>query len=206
MKSTAFSKPWYNPGMKEKTILLILSLLLLLAFVSCKTAEIVLEPVEEIEIQPQAEPEEQPEEVVIPEEEPREEVPQVIPEETEPQTVPEWQTGEIGPHGKPVFECEGRYLEISEPLYEVQSYESAEEYCKELSSEELSYRLPTVAELAGILQQLVEKELVELDFTYYWSSEENEDGTVKILNFDTGFEGSFYKDMDFVSAIAVTEL
>ena len=192
--------------MKAKTILLILSLLLLSVFVSCKTAEIVLEPVEEIEMQPQTAPEEQPEEVVIPEEEPREEVPQVIPEDTEVQEVPSWKIGEIGPYGNPVFECEGRYLEISEPLYEVQSYESAEEYCKELSSEELSYRLPTVAELAGILQQLVEKELVELDYTYYWSSEENEDGTVKILNFDTGFEGSFYKDMDFVSVIAVTEL
>ena len=192
--------------MKAKTILLILSLLLLSVFVSCKTAEIVLEPVEEIEIQPQAEPEEQPEEVVIPEEEPREDEPQVIPEETESQTVPEWQTGEKGPYGNPVFECEGRYLEISEPLYEVQSFESAKEYCKELSSENISYRLPTVKELAGILQQLVEKELVELDYTYYWSSEENEDGTVKILNFDTGFEGSFYKDMDFVSVIAVTEL
>lgn len=190
--------------MKAKTVLLILSLILLSVFVSCKTAGIVLEPVETIELQPV--PEEQPEEVIVPEEEQQEDVPQVIPEEAEPQEAPTWQIGEIGPHGNPVFECEGHYLEISEPLYEAESYESAKEYCLSLSTEEVSYRLPTVAELAGIYNQLLEQELAELDYTYYWSCEENEDGTVKILNFDTGFEGSFFKDMDFVSVIAVTEL
>ena len=208
MKSTPFSKPWYNPSMKAKTILLILSLILLFAFVSCKTVEVVQEPAEVIDLQPEAEEERQPQ---LPEEEPAEaeeqqEIPVEPAEEPQSQETLAWQIGEAGPYGNPVFECEGRYLEISQPMYEAESYDSALEYCAELSSDEASYRLPTIAELISIYTQLLESELVELDYTYYWSSEENEDGTVKIMNFDTGFEGSFFRDMDFVSVIAVTQL
>jgi hypothetical protein len=33
-----------------------------------------------------------------------------------------------------------------------------------------------------------------------------EDGSVGVMNFDTGFEGRFYRDMDFVSIIPVRNL
>ena len=201
MKSTPCSKPWYNPDMKTKTFLLILGIILVLILVSCKTVEIIQEPVEITEIQPEAQ-EEQPEEIPAQEPAPEEEPEQ----EEEPIVEPAWTVGETGPYGNLIIECEGLFLEISEPLYEAESYDAALKYCKELSTEEVAYRLPTVAELASIYSQILEPELAELDYTYYWSCEENEDGTVRIMNFDTGFEGSFYRDMDFVSAIAVTEL
>ena len=191
--------------MKTKTFLLILGIILVLILVSCKTVEIIQEPVETIEVQPESQ-EEQPEE--SPAEEPLEPIPEEEPEQEEEPVIeePAWTVGETGPYGNLIIECEGLFLEISEPLYEAESYDAALEYCKELSTEEVTYRLPTVAELASIYSQILEPELAELDYTYYWSCEENEDGTVRIMNFDTGFEGSFYRDMDFVNAIAVTEL
>ncbi len=171
---------------------------------SCATPQIQeLEPVviEEEQAEPTPQPQPQPEPEPVPEPEP-----EPIPEpEPEPEVV--WTIGEAGPNGGLVFQCDGVYLEIGEPMYETPSYEDALSWCQELTeSSGITYRLPTLSELDAIYNQLVLTELAELDWTYYWSCEETEDGSVMILNFDTGFEGKFYKDMDFLSAIPVTEL
>ena len=191
--------------MKTKLFLLLLSAILVLILVSCKTMEVIQEPVETIEVQPEVQEEQSQE---VPAEEPMEPIPEEEPEQEEEPVVeePAWTIGEIGPYGNLIIRCGDLFLEISEPLYEAESYEAALGYCLQLSTEGVTYRLPTVAELTSIYSQILEPELAELDYTYYWSCEENEDGTVRIMNFDTGFEGSFYRDMDFVSVIAVTEL
>lgn len=116
-----------------------------------------------------------------------------------------WDIGQTGPYGNIVFECNGRYLEIAEPVYEV-DFESAVQYCTELSTGNAQYRLPEVDELLCIYGQLLEEELIDIDWTYYWSCEEVDESTVRIVNFDTGFEGSFYRDLDFISAIPVVEI
>ena len=40
----------------------------------------------------------------------------------------------------------------------------------------------------------------------FTGSTEIDEDSVMILNFDTGFEGKFYRDMDFISVIPVREL
>ncbi len=121
--------------------------------------------------------------------------------------TPIWTVGQTGPNGGLVFCCDSKYLEVSDPFYETPSFDGAVGLCESLSAEKgIAYRLPTIAELNAIYEQLVVSELLDVDWTYYWSCEQEGEDAVKILNFDTGFEGSFYKDMDFVSAIPVTEI
>ena len=120
-----------------------------------------------------------------------------------------WEIGQVGPFGGLVFQYDGKCYEIAQPLYEAGSYEDAADYCKSLTPDIAfanEYRLPTVDELLAIYDQLVMTELSELDWTYYWSCEEVDETSAKVVNFDTGFEGKFYKNMDFVSALAVCEL
>lgn len=120
-----------------------------------------------------------------------------------------WEIGQVGPFGGLVFQHDGKCYEIAQPLYEAGSYENAADYCKGLTPDIAfanEYRLPTVDELLAIYDQLVMTELSELDWTYYWSCEETDETSAKVVNFDTGFEGKFYKNMDFVSALAVCEL
>lgn len=131
--------------------------------------------------------------------------PEVQPKQTE--ETPRWTAGETGPNGGLVFANGETYLEAFEPVYEIQSYDEALRLCSDLSSGMgIVFRLPTLQELKSYYEQLVITEISDADWTYYWSCNESEDGTVMILNFDTGFEGSFYKDMDFVSVIFVTEI
>lgn len=115
-------------------------------------------------------------------------------------TTPLWAIGDIGPNEGLVFECKSLFLEIGEPKYEVSSYEEAQKSC------ENGYRLPTVNELFSIYEQLFETELAELEWTYYWSCETIGEDSARVVNFDTGFEGSFYKDLDFISVIPVLEI
>ncbi|MCQ2411378.1 MAG: DUF1566 domain-containing protein [Sphaerochaetaceae bacterium] len=120
-----------------------------------------------------------------------------------------WEIGQIGPFGGLVFQHDGKCYEIAQPLYEAGSYENAADYCKSLTPDIAfanEYRLPTVDELLAIYDQLVMTEISDLDWTYYWSCEETDETSAKVVNFDTGFEGKFYKNMDFVSALAVCEL
>ena len=187
--------------MKRTAILAIIAILSLVLLASCATpkTEAVPEP-QAVEIEPAPQPTPEPEPEPEPEPTP----------EPEPEPEPEvelWTVGETGPNGGLVFKVGKSYLEAAEPIYEIPSYDDAVILCEELSSEKgILYRLPSMEELSAIYDQLVTTGISEADWTYYWSCEESADGTVKILNFDTGFEGSFYRDMDFVSAIPVTEI
>ena len=147
---------------------------------------VVIEQIEKIEQEPAREPE--------------------IQQEPEPVQVL-WEPGQTGPNGGLVITCGQTVLETADSIYETASFEDAvaqiDNLCKDSG---VSYRLPTIDELKSIYEQLVVTELSDVELTYYWSSNESEDGTVSILNFDTGFEGKFYKDMDFVSLIPVTEI
>lgn len=114
-----------------------------------------------------------------------------------------WTIGTPGPTGNLIFQCNGIFLEMGEPLYEAPSYEEALSYCQKM---EYAFRLPSVDELLAIYHQLVETEISDIDWTYYWSCETVSEESAKVVNFDTGFEGTFYKSMDFVGAIPVREI
>ena len=198
--------------MRKAVLVTILSLLMLVLLASCQTT--VTEPKEEAPepsvIQPEPspapapEPEPQPEPEPTPEPEP-EPQPEPTPEpepQPEPSPAPEpaWTIGETGPDGGLVFECGGLFLETAEPVYEAGPYDEAKANIEE------PYRLPTLDELKALFTELVEPGLLDIDWTYYWSSTEVDESSVMILNFDTGFEGKFYRDMDFVSVIPVKEI
>ena len=177
----------------KRTVIAAFAILVVLLLASCTTTEFVPEAMshesEPFPPMPLPQPES------VPEPEPIEE-----PQET-------WTVGEPGPHGGLVFRHENTFLEAGDPIYETQSYDEAVILCQQLSDlEGISVRLPTLKELQSYYEQLVLTEISDVDWTYYWSCEESDDGSVKILNFDTGFEGQFYKDMDFVSIIPVIEL
>ena len=144
-------------------------------------------PVEEVAAEPVVEPEPEPEPVV---------------------QKPSYTVGQTGPNGGLVFECEGRFLEIGKPVYGVSYFAEAMSCLSDTNKETgLMYRVPTIKELLAIYTQLVETWIAEdLELTYYWSCEEFDSLSVKVMNFDTGFEGVFYKEMDFLSVIPVVEL
>ena len=196
--------------MRKAVFVTILSLLMLVLLASCQTT--VTEPKEEAPepsvIQPEPspapaptpEPEPQPQPEPTPEPEPQ---PEPTPEpEPQPEPAPEpaCKIGETGPDGGLVFECDGLFLETAEPVYEAGPYDEAKANIEE------PYRLPTLDELKALFTELVEPGLLDIDWTYYWSSTEVDESSVMILNFDTGFEGKFYRDMDFVSVIPVKEI
>ncbi|MCF0262618.1 MAG: hypothetical protein HUK23_06880 [Sphaerochaetaceae bacterium] len=125
--------------------------------------------------------------------------PQVLPD-VEAEPTPSYAIGDIGPNGNLVFICNDKFYEIGEPVYEVSSYEAALDYCASID-----YCLPSVEQLLCIYEQLIVTELADIDWTYYWSCEELGD-SARIVNFDTGYEGSFYKNLDLVSLLPVIEL
>ena len=187
--------------MKRKAFV-VFTILAILLFASCTTSKLEQSPEPTI-LEPAPEPTPAPEPEPVPEPEPIPE-PEVQPEPIE---APRWTVGETGPNGGIVFVSDSLYLEAFEPVYEVPSYDEALLLCADLSSQMgIVYRLPTLEELKSYYEELVITEISDVDWTYYWSSDESDDTTVMILNFDTGFEGSFYRDMDFVSVILVTEI
>ena len=170
--------------MKRKTAALLSIALIILLLASCATSktEIVSEPVVEPAIE--AAPE--------------------VPPAAEPaveKAPSKWKSGDIGPDGGLVFECNSMSFETSQAIYDCPSYDQAKKQI-----EGLGFRLPTLEELKALYEQLVLTEKSDYEWTYYWSCDEFNDGNVMILNFDTGFEGKFYKDLDFVSAIGVKEV
>lgn len=200
--------------MRRATLFLIAALALIFALTSCQTAKVEQEPqVVEIILRIEI--------VDVPAEKPASEEPAVVeepvvisePEVTEESVVasePEvvWTVGETGPNGGLVFECEGRYLEMAEPFYEVSNFDASIALVAELAAESgVMYRLPTIVELTNLYDQLVLSGINEdIEWTYYWSSEEVDEASAKVMNFDTGFEGQFYKSMDFLGVIPVVEL
>lgn len=200
--------------MRRATLFLIAALALIFALTSCQTAKVEQEPqVVEIILRIEI--------VDVPAEKPASEEPALVeepvvisePEVTEESVVasePEivWTVGETGPNGGLVFECEGRYLEMAEPFYEVSNFDASIALVAELAAESgVMYRLPTIVELTNLYDQLVLSGINEdIEWTYYWSSEEVDEASAKVMNFDTGFEGQFYKSMDFLGVIPVVEL
>jgi hypothetical protein len=162
---------------------------------------------------PQPEPAPAPE--PVPEETPGEQVPGDVPgSEPSPTPAPapspapsiQHKDGDIGPNGGIIFMYEGKPIETGSPVYAAGSYTEAVSYCIVLSSNMKSvFRLPSVKELAAIYNQLFLTGLLSVEPTYYWSGETDGD-SAKVLNFDTGFEGSFYTFLDFISFIPVAEL
>ena len=200
--------------MRRATLFLIAALALISALTSCQTAKVEQEP-QEVEIILRIEIVDVPAEKPASEEPALVEEPVVIsePEVTEESVVasePEvvWTVGETGPNGGLVFECEGRYLEMAEPFYEVSNFDASIALVVELAAESgVMYRLPTIVELTNLYDQLVLSGINEdIEWTYYWSSEEVDEASAKVMNFDTGFEGQFYKSMDFLGVIPVVEL
>ena len=202
------------------TVLIAVSMLVLMA--SCRTTVGIKEPgVPVTELQPEPspapvtdpEPAPQPEPTPEPAPEPSPEpAPAPQPEPAlQPETMPEhkpepaesparWSSGDIGPDGGLVFEWDGALMEVGEPVYEAGEYDDVKAGLEE------PWRIPSLIELESIYAQLVETGLWSIDLTYFWSSDEMEDGSVGVMNFDTGFEGRFYRDMDFVSLIPVKDL
>lgn len=184
--------------MRRKAIAMLVSLIALLLLASCATTDLVPEAmshVTDVNVLPAPAPAPEP-------------APEPEPEPTpEPEPEPAWEVGQIGPHGGLVFRCGSLFLEAADPIYEAPSYDDALKLCAQLSElNSVEFRLPTLSELKEYYDQLVVSEISDVDWTYYWSCDELDDGTVMIMNFDTGFEGKFYKDMDFVSLIPVTEI
>jgi len=180
----------------KKALSILFTVLLIALLASCTTAKAVSEiPVEPVPtIEPYPEPIPSPEPSPEPEPEPKAD-------------APEYNVGQTGPDGGTVFFADGQYLEYGAFIGETSSYDAALAWVEEFSTERaIPYRLPSVDELLAIYNDLVMTERIEIDWTYYWSCEQNPDGTVTIVNFDTGFEGMFFKDMDFVGAIAVRAL
>ena len=176
--------------MKRKTATLLSIALIVLLLASCATSktEIVSEPVVEPAIEAAETAEAAPE----------------VPPAAEPaveKAPSKWKSGDIGPDGGFVFECNSMSFETSQAIYDCASYDQAKKQI-----EGLGFRLPTLEELKALYEQLVLTEKSDYEWTYYWSCDEFNDGNVMILNFDTGFEGKFYKDIDFVSAIGVKEV
>ena len=200
--------------MRRATLFLIAALALIFALTSCQTAKVEQEPqvveiilrIEIVDVPAEKPASEEPalveEPVVISEPEVAEE--SVV--ASEPEVV--WTVGETGPNGGLVFECEGRYLEMAEPFYEVSNFDASIALVAELAAESgVMYRLPTIVELTNLYEQLVLSGINEdIEWTYYWSSEEVDEASAKVMNFDTGFEGQFYKSMDFLGVIPVVEL
>ena len=184
--------------MKRKTAVLLSIVLIFMLLSSCATSKVeaVAVPTSEPS-KPEAEASAQ----AAPGQKEPEQPSQVVPEVATQKAPSKWKSGEIGPDGGLVFECGPLTLEISQALYETSSFDQAKKQI-----EEMGFRLPTIDELKALYEQLVLTEISDLEWTYYWSCDESADGNVLILNFDTGFEGKFYKDMDFVSAIGVKEV
>lgn len=181
----------------KKAFILFLAVLMLALLASCRTTvpKTEPEPTEAEVVIPDPEPAPQPE----PEPEPQPEPTAPVPTAPEP-TAPAWKTGDIGPGGGIVFECSGLFLETGEPIYEAGAFDEAKALVPE------PYRLPEIGELVNLFWDLVEPGLLDIDWTYYWSCTEVDADSVMVMNFDTGFEGRFYKNMDFVSVIPVREL
>lgn len=97
---------------------------------------------------------------------------------------------------------------MAEPFYEVSNFDASIALVAELAAESgVMYRLPTIVELTNLYDQLVLSGINEdIEWTYYWSREEVDEASAKVMNFDTGFEGQFYKSMDFLGVIPVVEL
>lgn len=200
--------------MRRAALFLIAALALIFALTSCQTAKVEQEPqvveiilrIEIVDVPAEKPASEEPalveEPVVISEPEVAEE--SVV--ASEPEVV--WTVGETGPNGGLVFECEGRYLEMAEPFYEVSNFDASIALVAELAAESgVMYRLPTIVELTNLYDQLVLSGINEdIEWTYYWSSEEVDEASAKVMNFDTGFEGQFYKSLDFLGVIPVVEL
>ena len=187
--------------MKRKTAFVFSIALIILLLSSCATSKVeaVAVPASEPS-KPEAESSAQPEAGQITPAQPEAAQQEAVQPAVE-KAPSKWKTGEIGPDGGLVFECGPLMLEISQALYETASYDLARKQI-----EEMGFRLPTIDELKALYEQLVLTEISDLEWTYYWSCDESADGNVMIMNFDTGFEGKFYKDMDFVSAIGVKEI
>lgn len=129
-----------------------------------------------------------------------------IPTDSEPIPAVEL-IGQTGPNDGPIFQSDALFLEVGPVIGSLLSFDDAISWCNELTaSTGISYRIPTIAELQAIYNQLVLTGISTFDWGYFWSSDETEDGLVRILNFDTGFEGKFYKTMDFLGVIPVTEI
>ncbi len=205
--------------MRRATLFLLTALMLVFALTSCKTVQVAQEP----EVLVVVEEVQETETVVVPEvveetiEEPVPEEPVVVEEPvviSEPEVVEEpapsvvWTVGEIGPYGGLVFECEGVYLEMGEPFYDVSNFDASIALIADMVAETgVMYRLPSIVELSCLYDQLVLSGIDEdIEWTYYWSCEEVDEASARVMNFDTGFEGQFYKSLDFLSAIPVVEL
>ena len=180
----------------KKALVLLLAVLMLALLASCRTTVAEAEA-----FVPEPSPAPLPEVLPEPSPEPAPE-PQPSPEPTpEPEpAAPSWNTGDIGPDVGLVFECNGLFLETGEPIYEAGTFDVASALLKE------PYRLPEIGELVNLYWDLVEPGLLDIEWTYYWSGTEVDADSVMVMNFDTGFEGRFYKNMDFVSVIPVREL
>ncbi len=130
-------------------------------------------------------------------------VPQPVPE-----PVMEEKIGKTGPHGGIIFKGEDGYLETGIPVDTVSSYIEALSYCEKLNPDNpTEYRIPYIGELSSIYSQLIETGLYDPGVEYAWSSSENIfDNTLKVMNLETGFTGSFYPSSSFVGVIPVTEV
>lgn len=187
--------------MKRKTAALLSIALIILLLASCATSKVEVSAVPASEpSKPEAETSAQPEAGQNTPSQPEAAQQEAVQPAVE-KAPSKWKSGEIGPDGGLVFECGPLTLETSQVLYETAYYDQAKKQI-----EGLGFRLPTLEELKALYEQLVLTEISDLEWTYYWSCDESADGNVMIMNFDTGFEGKFYKDMDFVSAIGVKEI
>ena len=190
----------------KKAFAVFLAVLMLVLLASCRTTVPQADPEIDVfvpepspaplpEILPDPEPVPEPSPEPSPESEP------VDPQPSDPEpSASAWSIGETGPDGGLVFECDGLFLETGEPIYEAGTFDDASALVQE------PYRLPEIEELVRLFLDLVEPGLLDIEWTYYWSGTEVDADSVIVMNFDTGFEGRFYRDMDFVSVIPVREL
>ena len=180
-------------------------------------AQVVPEPAPEVQPEarqqedpapaPEAEPGPEPEADLPSEAEPAPEpVPAPVPAPV-PQPEPEstnYKTGMTGPHGGILFKTGYGYLETG-VASETIPYEYAAPYCEYQAENPKEFRVPTIGELSELYSQLIETGLYYPGFDYAWSSNVNDDGTVKVMNLITGFIGSFYPDViKLVGVIPVT--
>lgn len=161
-------------------VALVLAVMLLALSASCRTTAEIAEP-------------------GIPESGP-ESSPAPVPDPEPVTPAASWNIGDRGPDGGIVFECKESFIEAGEPVYEAGPYDEAVALVAE------PWRIPDTAELQAMYTQLVESGLWDIGLDYFWSCDEMDDGSVAVMNFDTGFTGRFYRDMDFVGLIPVKDL
>ena len=188
----------------KRSIVIFLLAMTLAAFTlaSCKTVEIVPEP-EPVAIEEPAKPEAGPRiEPVTPAAPP---APETVPEPVGPEAPkPDPSKERKGPHGGALFAMDGYSIEIGQPLSNT-TYSQAIAYCAEMTANSgVEYRLPSIKELTSIYYQNFALEIPAVDMTFYWSSDTLDENSAQVLNFSTGFEGSYYRTLSIVCALPVT--